>query len=52
MFYIVVYLSSITSLASSPTKSGNMLSVIRGGENPYRAWKGVVFRELWKEVLY
>jgi hypothetical protein len=29
-----------------------MLSVIIDGLNPYRAWKGVVLREVWNDVLY
>jgi hypothetical protein len=52
MLLKVVYLTNMTSLASSPTESGSILSVIIGGLNPYKAWKGVVFRDVWNEVLY
>jgi hypothetical protein len=33
-------------------RSGRIHVVIMGGWNPYKAWTGVVFSDVWKEVLY
>lgn len=45
-------LLSSKSGESSHRKSGRLDSATMGGGKPYRAWKGVIFREVWKVVLY
>jgi hypothetical protein len=36
----------------SVSSVGNISSASSGGGLPYIAWKGVIFKEVWKEVLY
>jgi hypothetical protein len=52
MFCNADCLTNRISLTSCPIDYGRICSVIKGGGNPYKSWKGVVFNEVWKHVLY